>query len=117
MESSIKQKLEQYLQVNKELSEMRKQQKEHKKTIDLLEKDIQDYMTQNNLDSISTSTGEIILYEKKTSQTFKKDTMVEKLTHELKDPLVAEKIVDSIISNKVFVTQPKIRAKLKQRSH
>ena len=114
MEDNIKQTLETYININKELAEMRKRQKEHKTSLATLEKEIQEYMTKNNLDSISTSEGQIILYDKKTNQTFKKDTMVEKLTNELKDASVAEKIVDSLLTNKVFTTEPKIRAKLKK---
>ena len=114
MDDNIKQLLETYLNINQELAEMRKQQKEHKTSLAAIERDIQDYMTKNNLDSISTSKGQIIMYDKKTNQTFKKDTMVEKLTNELKDASVAEKIVDSILTNKVFTTEPKIRAKLKK---
>lgn len=113
-ENTIKEKLEEYLRIQKEIHEMRKKQKEHKNALDSLEKDIQEYMVNNTLNSISTKHGEIILYDKKTSQTLKKETMIEKLSDELKNTEAAEKLVDSILSNKVFTTTTKIKAKLKK---
>ena len=112
---NIQDKLKAFLELNKEIHDFRQKQKEQKKTLETLEKEIHQYMTDNNMDSISLNDGEIILYDKKTSLTYKKETMLEKLTEELKDEKQAEKLVDTIISNKVFTSQKKLKATLKKR--
>ena len=56
----------------------------------------------------------IVLYDKKTNQTFKKSTMTNKLSEILKvDEEKAEKIAESIVSNKVFITESKLKANIK----
>ena len=73
MGSDIQQTFQNYLDVHKSLSKMRKEQKETKSLLDKLEKEIKEYMTENDMDSIALKDGEIILYSKKVSQTFKKE--------------------------------------------
>ena len=54
------------------------------------------------MDSISLKDGEIILYDRKVSQSFKRPAIVEKLTEKLKcDEKKAEDIAESILTNKV----------------
>lgn len=115
MSENVQEKFKEYLDLNKELSLLRKQLKEKKQVVDLLEKDIKNYMTDNNMDSIAMKDGEIVLYSKKISQTFKKDTIVEKLTEQLKDVQKAEALTQSIMQNKKFIVEDKIKAVLKKK--
>ena len=62
-ENTFKEKLEEYLKIQKEIYEMRKKQKDHKNALGSLEKEIQEYMVNNTLNSVSTTHGEIILYD------------------------------------------------------
>ena len=112
---TINQKFQQYLEVQKLLTESRKQQKEWKKKLDSLEKDIKDYMTQNDMDSISLKEGEIVLYPKKISQMFKKEVIMEKLTEELKDSQRAQELTQSILQNKRFIVEDKLKAVIKKK--
>ena len=115
MTEAIQQKFKDYLQLNTEITELRKSQADKKKQADKVEKEIFEYMRENNMDSVKLNEGEIVLYERKISQTYKKEKIVEKLTEELKgNKTLAETLTESIINNKVFNTEPKIRAKLKK---
>lgn len=114
--SDFQEKIKAYMQLNKEIAELRKGQAERKKSLQTLESEIKEYMEKNEMDSISTKDGEIVLYDRKVNQSFKKETMVDKLTEELKgDDKKAEKLVESIISNKVFTVQKTIKANLKKK--
>ena len=110
----IQEKFTEYLNVNKEMAAIRKQMKQRKEKADALEKEIKEYMTQNDMDSVSTKEGEIVLYARKISQTFKKESIMEKLTEKLKDSQKAEELTESIISNKKFVVEDKIKAVIKK---
>lgn len=111
----IQEKIKLYLELNKEIAAFRKKQTEQKKTLQTLEKEIQEYMAINKLDNIPTKDGDIVLYEKKVSQTLKRPTMIDKITEELKcDSIKAEKLAESILSNKAFTIETKIKANLKK---
>jgi hypothetical protein len=111
---SIQEKFKLYLELNKEIVEFRKKQAEQKKVLQNLEDEIKEYMIKNDMDSISTNEGEIILFEAKKSETFKRDTMVDLLTEKLKDEQKATAIVESIISNKVFTVTQKVKVKVRK---
>lgn len=111
---SLQEKFTLYLELNKEMAQLRKQQKGLKNRVNEIEKDIKDYMTNNEMDSIALKDGEIVLYNKKIPQTFKKDTIVEKLTETLKDSQKAEELTETILHNKKFVVEEKLRAVLKK---
>lgn len=115
MSGVIQEKFQKYLEIQKQLTESRKQQKQWRKDIVELEKDIKDYMTKNDMDSISLKEGEIVLYAKKISQTFKKDVIIEKLTEKLKDSQKAEELTQSILQNKSFIVEDKLKAIIKRR--
>jgi DNA repair ATPase RecN len=115
MSEGINQKFQQYLEIQQSLAEFRKKQKDCKKTLDALEKDIKEYMTNNDMDSISLKEGEIVLYPKKISQMFKKEVIMEKLTEELKDGKKAEELTQSILQNKRFVIEDKLKAVIKKK--
>lgn len=115
MDQTIHDKLVQYLEINKNLAGVRQQAKELKQKSDSIEKEIKEYMSTNNMDSISLPSGEIVMYEKKISQTFKKTSMVEKLRDELRgDEKKAEALVESILSNKSYTVQTCLKAKPKK---
>jgi hypothetical protein len=103
-----------YITINKELVALRKQQAELKKKAKVLEQQIKDYMINNMMDSISLKDGEIVLYDKKIPQTFKKESIVEKLTEQLKDSQKAEELTESILQNKKYVLENKIKAVIKK---
>ena len=113
--SGIQEKFTEYILLNKELQVIRKTQREIKKKADDLEKTIKEYMSQNEMDSISLKEGEIILYSKKVSQTFKKEVIVEKLTEKLNDSQKAEELTESILQNKQFIVQDKLRTVIKKK--
>lgn len=111
----IQEKLRLYIELNKEISAFRKKQSEQKKVLQTLEKEIQEYMTTNDLDSIPLKDGEIVLYDRKVSQSFKRPAIVEKITEELRcDETKAEKLAESILTNKVFTVEKKIKANIKK---
>jgi hypothetical protein len=111
----IQEKLQKYLEIQRQLTESRKQQKLYKNELDTLEKEIKEYMTKNDMDSISLKEGEIVLYSKKISQTFKKEVIIEKLTEQLKDSKRAEELTQSILQNKKFLLEDKIKAIIKKK--
>ena len=112
---SIPDLFKEYLELSKELTNTREIQKEIKKKMDSIEKSIKEYMTSNEMDSITLKDGEIVLYNKKIPQTFKKETIVEKLTEELKDQNKAEELTKSIIQNKKFIVENKLKAVIKKK--
>jgi len=112
---TIQEKLQKYLEIQRQLIESRKQQKLWKNELDTLEKEIKEYMTKNDMDSISLKEGEIVLYSKKISQTFKKEVIMEKLTEQLKDSKRAEELTQSILQNKKFLLEDKIKAIIKKK--
>lgn len=66
------------------------------------------------MENISLKDGEIILYDKKVSQSFKRPAIIEKLTEKLHcDEKKAEDIAESILTNKVFTLEKKIKANIK----
>lgn len=112
----IQEKFKLYLEINKEITEFRKKQRDQKKVLQQLEQEIFDYMNENNMDSISLKDGEIVLYDRKVSQSFKRPAIVEKLTEKLKcDEKKAEDIAESILTNKVFTVEKKVKANIKKK--
>jgi hypothetical protein len=111
---SVQEDFTNYISINKELVGLRKQQAELKKKAKVLEQQIKDYMINNQMDSISLKDGEIVLYDKKIPQTFKKESIVEKLTEQLKDSQKAEELTESILQNKKYVLENKIKAVIKK---
>lgn len=112
---TLQERFTSYLDLNKELAVLRKQQRVLKAKIVDMEKDIKEYMNKNEMDSIALKDGEIVLYNKKIPQTFKKEAIVEKLTETLKDSQRAEELTESILHNKKFVVEEKIRAVIKNK--
>ena len=115
MSTPIQEKLHKYLDLQKQLGEIRKQQNIIKKSLQNMEVDIKEYMTTNDMDSISLKDGEIVLYGKKISQTFKKEVMLEKINEKLKDSQKAEELTESILNNKQFIVENKIKAVIKKK--
>lgn len=111
---SIQEKFKLYLELNKEIVEFRKKQAEQKKILQNLEDEIKEYMIRNDMDSISINEGEIVLYERKKSNKFKKECIVEKLTEKLKDDKAAEMLADLIVTNQVFTVESKLKTKIKK---
>ena len=110
----IQEKFKLYLELNKEIAEFRKKQREQKKILDKLEKEIHEYMTDNDMDNISLKDGQIVLYDKKISQSFKRPAIIEKLTEKLEcDEKKAEDIAESILTNKVYTVEKKIKFNIK----
>lgn len=115
MSSDIQTTFQKYLEIQKDLSDMRKKQKEFKKILTGLEKQIKEYMSENDMDSISLKEGEIILYEKKISQTFKKEVIMEKINESINNSEKAEELTESILKNKKYIVEDKIKAVIKKK--
>ena len=115
MSSTIQETFQKYIELQKQLTDMRKQQKIVKKNADTLELEIKEYMTKNDMDSISLKDGEIVLYARKIPQTFKKEVMMEKINERLKDSQKSEEIAQSILQNKQFILEEKIKAVIKKK--
>jgi Zn-dependent M32 family carboxypeptidase len=111
---TIQEKVKEYILINKELVEMRKHIKEYKKKADLIDADIKEYMTNNDMDSISIPEGEIVMYQHKIAQTFKKDNILKSISSKIKDSKLSEEIAESIVNNKAFTTEDKIKAVIKK---
>ena len=112
---SIQEKFQKYLDIQKTLTDSRKQQKLWKRELESLEKDIKDYMTKNDMNSVALKEGEIVLYEKKISQMFKKEVITERLAETLKDNKRAEELAQSILQNKKFILEDKLKAVIKKK--
>jgi septal ring factor EnvC (AmiA/AmiB activator) len=113
-EMSAQDKCKMYLQINKEIAEYKKKNKDQKKILQNLEKDIHEYMLENDMNSIQTKDGEIVMYDKKKSETFKVERITECLKEKLNcDESKANVLAESILSNKVFTTEKKIKANIK----
>lgn len=115
MSSTIQETFQKYIELQKQLTDMRKQQKIVKKNADTLELEIKEYMTKNEMDSISLKDGEIVLYARKIPQTFKKEVIMEKINERLKDSQKSEEIAQSILQNKQFIVEEKIKAVIKKK--
>jgi hypothetical protein len=112
----IQEKFRVYLQMQKELADFRKKQAEQKKLLQGLEEEIKEYMKKNGLDSLSLSDGQIVLYDRKVSQTFKRPVVIEKICEKLKcNEKKAEELAESIFSNKVFTVEQKLKANIKKK--
>lgn len=110
----ISSKMKKYITINKEVAELRKKMKTLQDENKSLESEIKDYMTQNDLDEIKLDDANIVLFQKKVPQTFKKENIKEKLEEKLKDSRKAEELTDIILKNKTFTVEDKIKAVLKK---
>ncbi len=108
----MEQKINEYVQVAKELKDLKKIISKKSKNLKLLEKDIFNHMKENEIDTISYNDAQIILYNKKISQQFKKEHLLETMGMKLQNEDQAEELVDFLLQNKKFTTEPKIRVKL-----
>lgn len=114
---SIEEKFAQFISFETELVALRKKTSEIKKAKDKLEVEIKEYMKNNELDSISINNAQIVLYDKKISKTFSKEAIVENLKEQLNgDENKAEALADSILKNKTFNTEPKVKAVIKKKT-
>ena len=111
----VQEQLESYIELQKVLSEYRKKLRDSKKQLDTMEKEIKTYMTNHNMDSIALPTGEIVLYSKKIPQTFKKESMVGTLSEKLNNQKQAEELVETILKNKTFLVEEKVRVIIKKK--
>jgi hypothetical protein len=100
-----------YYTIKKEMQELRKQQNDLKKQAVELEVKIKEYLIENKEDSIVTSDCQISIYEKKVKQTFKKESIKEVLTKELKNEQKASELTDSILNNEKTINTDCIKIK------
>lgn len=112
---SIQDKFKLYIALQKEIATFRKKQAEQKKILQTLEADIQDYMLNEGLDNISLADGDIVIYQRKTNQGMKRPAIIEKISEKLKcTDEKAEELAESILTNKVFAVENKIKANIKK---
>ena len=112
-------KIDEYISIHKELNEIKKKQTKLKKIVKDLESDIKEYMQNNNTSVVKSTSGyEIILYDKKIPQTFKKENVINKLSEKLQNVKMnvsVDELADSIFKNDVFVVEEKIKPNLKNK--
>lgn len=113
MEQNLDALCNEYIDLSQELKKLSKQRNEIKKRTTFLEKEIKQIMTDRQMDSIALPKGEIVRYDRKISQTFKRETIMENLTEKVKDIKKAEELTNSILSNKKFSLENKIRPVLR----
>lgn len=112
-------KIDEYISMYKELNELKKKQTNLRKMIKELDDDIKKHMRDNELSVLQSSNGgEILLYNKKIPQTFKKENIINKLNEKLQDIHLnntsVDDLADSIFKNDVFVIEEKIKPNLKK---
>ncbi len=109
---SINDTVNEFLQNTKEITTLRKQITIFTKQNKQLEEAIKNYLTTNNMDSISLESGQVFVYDKKINATLKPENMALSIKNELScDDVKAEKIVKSIVDNKVFNVQKSLKTK------
>lgn len=113
--NSLQSLFNQYIDLSKELDSLKNLQKDVKNKISKIESSIKEYMTKNDMESLKINDAEIVLYNKKISQTFKKETIAEKLKEELQDESKAEDLAKSIVQNKKFLIENSIKVVLKKK--
>lgn len=104
-----------YFDAVNESKELRSKQKILKKKIDDIQNKIKKHMIENDINNLSFEQGDIVLYEKKIPQTFKKEHIIETLTEELKDNEKATEITLTILSNKRFLVENSVKAIVKKK--
>lgn len=105
--------IEMYIELHKKQKELRKEQKELKEKIVLCDTRIMEYMTSKGLDSISHKDASISLYNKKTSQKFKKDVIQSKIEEKIGNSEKAREIAESVCTNSQCVVKEAIKVSLK----
>ncbi len=113
MNKEIEDKVRAYMNLNKNLTEIRKKSINDRKLLQKLESEILEYMKEHTMETIALDEGEIICYDKKINQTFKKEAMIENINSLVKNTEKSEKLVETILSNKSFKLEKKIKTKLK----
>lgn len=111
--ATIQNTLDEYLTLQRELIHSKKKQKDLKDKMATLEGALKSHMEEHHLTNLASKNGEVILYGKKVAQTFKKETIIETLTDKLQDSRRAEELTESIIQNKKFKIEDKIKAVVK----
>lgn len=114
MDPALSSRVTRYIELQKEVQAFRLKIKNSQKEIQGLENDIKDFMLENNMDEIKLNGANIVLYNKKTPQTFKKEVIKEKIEERLKDEKKAEELAEAILQNKKYAVVEKIKAVLKK---
>ncbi len=93
-------------QLQRETLEIQKIQKDKRKILKKLQKEIEEYMKQKEIEILPIPGGELQICDKKINQTFKlqsiKDKLVEKL--KCKEDEISE-LAESLVSEKIFITK------------
>lgn len=99
-------KIQLYSSLQKESLEIQKAQKEKKKLLKTLHKEIECYMKDHDINVLQIPDGEIKLCDKKVNQTFKLQSIKNKLVQKLKckEEEISE-LAESLVSEKVFTTE------------
>lgn len=115
MTTSMQDVITEYFDAVNESKELKTKQKNLKKKIDDIQNKIKKYMIENDINNLSFEQGDIVMYEKKIPQTFKKENIIETLTEELKDNEKATEITHTILSNKKFLIENSVKAVVKKK--
>jgi hypothetical protein len=118
-ETDIKEVYDNYYRLKHEMKTLKEQERKVSKDIQEEEIKIKEHMTVNQIDCVSMTNYQIILYEKKINQTYKKQT-IKSVILESMDTIkqltdndrISELLTENIMNNKVFITKPEIKIKI-----
>jgi hypothetical protein len=110
----MKEEIKELIEKTEQLKDYRKITSKINKEIKELTKKIQEWMEENDKESVVYKDNEISLVEKQINLSFKTENIAEKLEEELKAPTEeCKKIAESIVKNKKFMTKKVLKVKSK----
>ncbi len=108
----MKEEIKELIEKTEQLKDYRKITSKINKEIKELTKTIQEWMEQNEKESLIYEGNEITLVEKQINLSFKTENIAEKLEEELQASTEqCQKIAESIVKNKKFMTKKVLKVK------
>jgi hypothetical protein len=102
----FKEKVQHWLQVDKQITELEKQLRELKKVKNKeLEPEITIFMTKHNVTDLNTENGKLRCQERKTKQGFNKSNIRENLSQYLTDDEKLEQAVQDLCTNRKVIVK------------
>jgi len=102
----FKEKVQHWLQVDKQITELEKQLRELKKVRNKeLEPEITIFMTKHNVTDLNTENGKLRCQERKTKQGFNKSNIRENLSQYLTDDEKLEQAVQDLCTNRKVIVK------------
>lgn len=108
--SNLDEHINNYFNLVKKLKEYQIQQKEIKQTIKEEESYFKEYLENNNMTSIASTSGEIFLHEKKSNKGLNKENITSVLRQKISNENIINDVTDSLFVSKSEII---IKSKLK----